>query len=141
MTPNKGIINNLNITASNPDNPSEFTYETTGGDSWVAMQPIKKQVPGTVLVFQYKSTADLACEFFWCKGGWGVGGPAGGVETFFNLKKTEEWKTFKMNMVEAWNKGWWAGAPGAVVRFDIGDGAGETVVIRLMHWRAAVDGE
>lgn len=141
MAPNKGIINNLNITASNPDNPSEFTYETTGGDSWVAMQPIKKQVPGTVLVFQYKSTADLACEFFWCKGGWGVGGPVGGVETFFNLKKTEEWKTFKMNMVEAWNKGWWAGAPGAVVRFDIGDGAGETVVIRLMHWRAAVDGE
>lgn len=141
MTPNTGIINNLKITASNPENPSEFTYETTGGDSWVAMQPLKKQAPGTVLVFHYKSTADLACEFFWCKGGWGVGGPAGGVETFFTLKKTDKWKTFKMNMVDAWNKGWWGGDPGAVVRFDIGDGAGETVVVRLMHWRAAEEGE
>ena len=141
MTPNTGIINNLKITASNPENPSEFTFATTGGDSWVAMQPLKKQAPGTVLVFHYKSTADLACEFFWCKGGWGVGGPAGGVETFFTLKKTDEWKTFKMNMVDAWNKGWWGGDPGAVVRFDIGDGAGETVVIRLMHWRAAEEGE
>lgn len=141
MTPNTGIINNLKITASNPENPSEFTFETTGGDSWVAMQPLKKQAPGTVLVFHYKSTADLACEFFWCKGGWGVGGPAGGVETFFTLKKTDKWKTFKMNMVDAWNKGWWGGDPGAVVRFDIGDGAGETVVVRLMHWRAAEEGE
>ena len=133
--------NNLNITASNPDDPSEYTYETTGGDSWIAMAPLKKQAPGTVIVFHYKSTADLSCEFFWCKGGWGVGGPAGGVETFFTLKKTDEWKTFKMNMVDAWNKGWWAGAPGALVRFDIGDGAGETVVVRLMHWREAQDGE
>lgn len=141
MSPNVGIIQNLSVSASNPDDPSEFTYKTTGGDSWVAMAPIKKQVPGTVLVFHYKSTADLTCEFFWCKGGWGVGGPAGGVETFFKLKKTEEWKTFKMNMVQAWTNGWWTGAPGAVVRFDIGDGAGETVVVRLMHWRAAEAGE
>ena len=132
---------NLNITASNPDDPSEYTYETTGGDSWIAMAPLKKQAPGTVLVFHYKSTANLRCEFFWCKGGWGVGGPAGGVETFFDLKKTDEWKTFKMNMSEAWEKGWWAGAPGDLVRFDIGDGDGETVVVRLMHWRAAEEGE
>ncbi len=142
MTPNTAVYcNKLNITASNPDDPSEFTYTTTGGDPGVSMTPIKKQVPGTVLVFHYKSTADLSCEFFWCKGGWGVGGPAGGVETFFKLKKTDEWKTFKMNMVQAWNNGWWTGAPGAVVRFDIGDGAGDTVVIRLMHWRAAEEGE
>lgn len=141
MTPNTANINNLAVTASNTEDPSEFTYETTGGDSWVSMSPLKKQAPGTVLVFHYKSTADLSCEFFWCKGGWGVGGPAGGVETSFKIKKTDEWKTFKMNMVNAWNKGWWSGAPGAVVRFDIGDGAGEKVVIRLMHWRAATDGE
>ena len=102
--------------------------------------PIFFVVSYNFAIFAVES-AHIDCEFFWCKGGWGVGGPAGGVETFFTLKKTDEWKTFKMNMVDAWNKGWWGGDPGAVVRFDIGDGAGETVVIRLMHWRAAEEGE
>lgn len=54
-----------------------------------------------------------------------------------------------MNMANDWiktdpNNGkfkWWDGVPGDFVRFDIGDGAGETVVVRLMHWRAAEDGE
>ena len=137
MTPTT-TVNNLKFTQSNPDNPSEYTFETTGGDSWVHLAPLKKQAAGTVLVFQYKSTGNLSCEFFWCKKGTG---PAGGKETVFNLKKTDEWKTFKINMVGAWNNGWWDGVPGDFVRFDIGDGAGETVVIRLMHWRAAVDGE
>lgn len=137
MTPT-ATVNNLKFTQSNPDNPSEYTFETTGGDSWVHLAPLKKQAAGTVLVFQYKSTGNLRCEFFWCKKGTG---PAGGKETVFDLKKTDEWKTFKINMVGAWNEGWWDGVPGDFVRFDIGDGAGETVVIRLMHWRAAEEGE
>lgn len=146
MTPT-ATVNNLKFTQSNPDNPSEYTFETTGGDSWVHLAPLKKQAAGTVLVFQYKSTGNLRCEFFWIKPG--AQRPAGGVETFFDIKKTDEWKTFKMNMANDWiktdpNNGkfkWWDGVPGDFVRFDIGDGAGETVVVRLMHWRAAEDGE
>ncbi len=146
MTPTT-TVNNLKITQSNPKNPSEYTFETTGGDSWVHLAPLKKQAGGTVLVFQYKSTGNLRCEFFWVKPG--APRPAGGVETVFDIKKTDEWKTFKMNMADEWVKTdpnnnafkWWDGAPGDFVRFDIGDGAGETVVIRLMHWRAAEEGE
>lgn len=146
MTPT-ATVNNLKFTQSNPDNPSEYTFETTGGDSWVHLAPLKKQAAGTVLVFQYKSTGNLRCEFFWIKPG--AQRPAGGVETFFDIKKTDEWKTFKMNMANDWiktdpNNGkfkWWDGVPGDFVRFDIGDGAGETVVVRLMHWRAAEEGE
>lgn len=144
MTPSP-TVNNLSVTQSNPDNPSEYTFETTGGDSWVHLDPLKKQAAGTVLVFQYKSTGNLRCEFFWCRPG--LQRPAGLVETFFDLKKTDEWKTFKMNMSDEWIKTdsggnqWWNGAAGDFVRFDIGDGAGETVVVRLMHWRAAEEGE
>lgn len=130
--------NSLTFEATNPDDPSEYTFKTTGGDPFVRLAPLKKAAAGTVLVFQYKASADLACEFFWCKKGTD---PAGGKETVFDLKKTDEWKTFKINMVGAWNEGWWDGVPGDFVRFDIGDGAGETVVIRLMHWRAAEEGE
>ena len=130
--------NSLTFEATNPDDPSEYTFKTTGGDPFVSLAPLKKAAAGTVLVFQYKASADLACEFFWCKKGTG---PAGGKETFFNLKKTDEWKTFKINMVGAWNNGWWDGKEGDRVRFDIGNEGGNTLVVRLMHWRAAVDGE
>lgn len=101
MTPT-ATVNNLKFTQSNPDNPSEYTFETTGGDSWVHLAPLKKQAAGTVLVFQYKSTGNLRCEFFWIKPG--APRPAGGVETFFDIKKTDEWKTFKMNMANDWIK-------------------------------------
>ena len=130
--------NSLTFEATNPDDPSEYTFKTTGGDPFVSLAPLKKAAAGTVLVFQYKASADLACEFFWCKKGTG---PAGGKETFFNLKKTDEWKTFKINMVGAWNNGWWDGKEGDRVRFDIGNEGGNTLVVRLMHWRAAEEGE
>ena len=44
-------------------------------------------------------------------------------------------------MVGAWNNGWWDGKEGDRVRFDIGNEGGNTLVVRLMHWRAAEDGE
>lgn len=130
--------NSLTFEATNPDDPSEYTFKTTGGDPFVRLAPLKKAAAGTVLVFQYKASADLACEFFWCKKGTD---PAGGKETFFNLKKTDEWKTFKINMLGAWNNGWWDGKEGDRVRFDIGNEGGNTLVVRLMHWRAAEEGE
>lgn len=76
--------NSLTFEATNPDDPSEYTFKTTGGDPFVRLAPLKKAAAGTVLVFQYKASADLACEFFWCKKGTD---PAGGKETFFNLKR------------------------------------------------------
>lgn len=134
------IKNNLNYYQSNEDDPTEWTYETTGGDSWVVLESLKSAAPGPMLVFHYKSTGNLMCEFFWCDGGYGVGGPAGGKETAFNISKNADWKTFKQNFTGAWATWPW-GNPGDQVRFDIGDGAGETVVVRLMHWRALADGE
>ena len=131
-------IKDMKVSADNPDDPSEFTCVTTGSDPYIEMTALKKQAAGTVVVFQYKSTADLECEFFWCIGGWR---PAGGKETKFNIKKTDEWTTFTMNMVEAWDKGWWTGAPGDLVRLDVGAAAGETVSFRLMRWREAEEGE
>jgi len=106
------------------------------------LQALKKDAAGTVLVFQYQSTAQLMCEFFWCNGGFGVGGPAGGKETAFTIRQTKEgeWKTLKQNMAGPFAQ-WGFGKAGDTVRFDIGDGPGQTVVVRNMHWRAAEPGE
>ena len=133
---NEGWYNNVTCTQSNEDNPSEWTYETTGGDSWVPLAPLEKDAPGPVLVFHYKSTSNLTCEFFWCAGGF-PNNLAGGCETAFGIKKNSDWKTLTTDMSSAWSTHGWPGKAGDGVRFDIGDGAGETVVIRLMHWRAA----
>lgn len=132
---NAGWYNHVDVKQSNEDNPSEWTYETTGGDSWVPLAPLQNDAPGPMLVFHCKSTNNLMCEFFWCKGGF-PNGLAGGRETPFNIKKSTEWKTVTVDMEGAWKTHGWPGKAGDGVRFDIGDGAGETVVIRLMRWQA-----
>lgn len=139
---NPGWFNNITIEQTNPDNPSEWTYKTTGGDSWLPMIPVRNQIAGSVLVFQYKCSAAIQCEFFWCPGGFGVDGhPASGKETEFNLSKTANWKTFKKNFASDFQKHGWNGAPGDQVRFDVGNGADVTLVVRNMHWRQTVEGE
>jgi len=133
---NAGWYNHVTCTQSNPENdPSEWTYETTGGDSWVPLAPLTQDAGGPMLVFHCKSTNNLMCEFFWCKGGF-PNGLAGGRETAFNVKKSDTWKTTKVDMENAWKSHGWPGKKGDGVRFDIGDGAGETVVVRLMRWQA-----
>ena len=121
------------------DYPAMITYTTTGGDSWLPLAPMQADPAGPMLVFRYKSTAALMCEFFWCPGGF-PNGLAGGKETPFNIKATTEWKTCKSNMKSAWASFGW-GKAGDGVRFDIGDGPDQTVVVNLMHWRALADGE
>lgn len=139
----RNLVNQVTYEQSNPDNPSQYTYKTSGGDPFVAMQALEKEAAGTVLVFQYQSTHALNCEFFWCPGGYGVGGPAGGKETTFNIQATsgDKWKTFKKNFASDWTTHGWTGKPGDAVRFDVGTVNGATVVIRNMHWRPAVPGE
>lgn len=138
LTPSMtGYANSLKAEQKNSKDPSEWTYTTLGRDPYIPMNALRKQAEGPVLVFQYKSTAPVFCEFFWCTGGYGVKGPVGGVETRFDLEATREWKTFTMNMADEWQKFGFEGKSGDTVRFDIGNGSGVTVVVRLMRWRKA----
>lgn len=132
-----GWVNHLNyFQADDRSNDTEWTFETTGGDSWMPLCRLKNDAAGSMLVFQYKCTANIMCEFFWCnEGGFGDGGPAGGRETQFNLSKTSEWKTFKKDFTNDWKTHKWSGKKGCTVRFDIGDGAGVTLVVRNMRWQ------
>lgn len=132
-----GWVNNLKYyQADDRSNDTEWTFETTGGDSWMPLGRLKNDAAGPMLVFQYKCTASIMCEFFWCnERGFGDGGPAGGRETNFNLSKTDEWKTFKKDFSSDWAAHKWSGKAGCTVRFDIGDGAGVTLKIRNMRWQ------
>lgn len=122
--------------ADDRTNDTEWTYETTGGDSWMPLDRLQKQAAGSTLVFQYQCTHNITLEFFWCnKGGFGDGGPAGGRSTPFSISKSSDWKTFKRDFSADWAKHGWTGEPGCTVRFDIGDGAGVTLKIRNMRWQ------
>ena len=130
-----GWINNVKAYQTDDrSNDTEWTYDTTGGDSWLPLVDLQKDAAGPQMVFIYKSSASIMCEFFWCPGGFGVGGPAGGKETSFNLSKTSEWKVFKKDFSSDFSK-WGFGKKGDTVRFDIGDGAGVTVVVKNMRWQ------
>lgn len=137
-----GAANHLEWENTDPEN-KEWTFKTTGGDSYVPFEAFKDDQPGPVLVFRYKSTAALMCECFWCPGGWGVCGPAGGHSSAFNIKACTDWKTSTNDFSGAWNGstasfgGYTYGKAGDVFRFDIGDGPDQTVVIKLMKFRAA----
>jgi hypothetical protein len=141
MIPLSSYVNNLTVTATNTDNPSQYLYETTGGDPYVAMSAMSGAVDGPVLVFQYKCNQAIRCEFFWCPNGYGVGGPTGGVETAFNLSAADDWTTMKINFATSFSNFGWGSNAGDQVRFDVGDGSGIELEIRNMHWRAAVDGD
>ncbi|MGN0202421.1 MAG: discoidin domain-containing protein [Candidatus Cryptobacteroides sp.] len=134
-------VNNLKFEQTNPDNPSEWTFNTTGGDSYVAMKPLQTEQPGPVIVFHYTCTANINLEFFWCTGGWGKIGPSPNYYSAFSITKTDTWKTKSCDFAKAWANAVYNGKPfgnpGDVFRFDIGDGAGVTLKVRLMHFRAA----
>ncbi|MGN0202499.1 MAG: hypothetical protein ACI399_06315 [Candidatus Cryptobacteroides sp.] len=134
---NTGYANSMKAEQKNKKDPSEWTFTTTGRDPYIPMSSLKRKAEGPVLVFQYKSSAPVFCEFFWCSGGYGIKGPVGGVETGFNLEATNNWKTFTMNMESEWQKFGFEGNEGDAVRFDIGTGSGVTVTTRLMRWRKA----
>lgn len=114
---------------------TEWTFVSLGRDPYMPMTPLKGQAAGPVIVFQYKSSADAKCEFFWCDGGYGVGGPVGGKETAFTLAESSEWKTFVLDMQDAWTKHGFKGRPGDTIRFDVGNVADLSVSTRLMRWR------
>ncbi len=122
-----GWVNNVTATATNPDNPSQYLYKTTGG------------VAGPVLVFQYKCNQSIRCEFFWCPKGFGVGGPAGGKETAFQVNAAAEWTTMKINFSNSFSSFGWGSNANDQVRFDVGDGGGIELEIRNMHWREYVE--
>lgn len=132
-----GWVNNLDwFQADDRSNDTEWTYVTTGGDSWMPLGRLKNDAAGAMLVFQYKCTASITLEFFWCnEGGFGDGGPAGGRSTTFTVSKTDEWKTFKKDFTADWAKHGWSGKAGCTVRFDVGDGAGVTLKVRNMRWQ------
>ncbi|MGN1215504.1 MAG: discoidin domain-containing protein [Candidatus Cryptobacteroides sp.] len=143
MSPETKFVNNIEFEQTNPDNPSEWTFKTTGGDSWCGMKPFENDAQGPVLVFHYKCDANINLECFWCPGGWGKVGPAGGHSTAFGIGKTDTWKTKKMDFTSAWGSevasygGYKFGKAKDMFRFDVGDGAGVTLTVRLMHFRAA----
>lgn len=130
-------INNLKFyQADDKSNETEWTFETTGGDSWMPLARLESNAAGKMLVFQYKCTAAITLEFFWCnKGGFGDGGPAGGRSTSFSITKQSDWKTFKRDFTADWTKHKWTGEKGCTVRFDVGDGAGVTLKVRNMRWQ------
>lgn len=127
--------NQITSEQSSLDDYTEWTFTSLGRDPYMPITPLKNNAAGPVIVFQYKASADLKCEFFWCDGGYGAGGPVAGKETAFVLPKAETWKTFTMNFQEAWTKHNFRGRPGDTIRFDIGNVANETASIRLMRWR------
>ena len=131
--------NSMKAEQKNDRDPSEWVFTTTGRDPFIPLKSLERQADGPVLVFQYKASEKAGCEFFWCSGGYGVHGPAGGIETPFTLEATKEWKTFTMNMQEAWKKFGFEGKPGDTVRFDIGNKAGIVVTVRLMRWRKVTE--
>ena len=133
-----GWINNLKFyQADDRSNDTEWTFETTGGDSWMPLARLKSNADGPVLVFHYKCTAGINLEFFWCnKNGFGDGGPKGGRSTAWSITRQTDWKTFKRNFKNDWSAHKWTGEAGCTVRFDVGDGAGVTLKIRNWHWRA-----
>ncbi|MBQ9819904.1 MAG: discoidin domain-containing protein, partial [Bacteroidales bacterium] len=132
-----GWVNNLKFyQADDKTNDTEWTYETTGGDSWMPLARLEKDAAGKMLVFQYKCTHAITLEFFWCnKGGFGDGGPAGGRSTTFSISKQTDWKTFKKDFTSDWARHGWTGEKGCTVRFDVGDGAGVTLKVRNMRWQ------
>ena len=141
LSPSSSNINNLSFEQTNPDNPTEWTFETTGGDSYVQMKPLQTDQPGPVLVFHYTCTANINLEFFWCTGGWGKIGPSPAYYSNCSISKTDEWKTKTCDFSAAWANAVYNGKafghPGDVFRFDVGDGAGVTLKVRLMRFRAA----
>ncbi|MBQ6254908.1 MAG: discoidin domain-containing protein [Bacteroidales bacterium] len=132
-----GWVNNLKYyQADDRSNDTEWTFETTGGDSWMPLGRLKNDAAGPMLVFQYKCTKSITLEFFWCnEKGFGDGGPAGGRSTAFSISKSDEWKTFKRDFSNDWKTHKWSGKAGCTVRFDVGDGAGVTLVVRNMRWQ------
>ena len=140
-TNNPDWLNHVTAQQTSTENTTEWTYNTTGNDSWLFMMPLQKAAAGPVMVFRYTSTANLMCEFFWIDNGTTMAGLAGGREDSFNIVKTDKFKTFKMNFKTIWTTRNWSGKAGSTVRFDIGDGGGQTVVVRNMHWRAATDSD
>ena len=141
LSPNaSGGSHNLMAEQTDPENTTLWTYSTTGGDPYIPLKPLSADAAGPVMVFKYKSTATLTCEFFWCSGGYGVKGPVGGVETAFTLKENQiEWQTFVLDFQSEWTKFGFEGKKGDTVRLDIGNAGGETVVIKGMHWRQRSD--
>ena len=134
-----GWVNNVTATATNPDNPSQYLYKTTGGDPWLPLNKMSGPVAGPVLVFQYKCNQSIRCEFFWCPKGFGVGGPAGGKETAFQVNAAAEWTTMKINFSNSFSSFGWGSNANDQVRFDVGDGGGIELEIRNMHWREYVE--
>ena len=134
-------VNNITATATNADNPSQYLYETSGGDPWLPLSKMSGPVDGPVLVFQYKCNQTISCEFFWCPKGFGVGGPAGGKGTRFTINAADDWTTMKINFATSFSNFGWGSNANDQVRFDVGDGGGIELEIRNMHWRAAVDGD
>ncbi|MBO6161347.1 MAG: discoidin domain-containing protein, partial [Bacteroidales bacterium] len=132
-----GWINHLKFyQAEDRTNETEWTYETTGGDSWMPLARLEKDAAGPMLVFHYKCTASITLEFFWCnEGGFGDGGPAGGRSTTFSISKQNDWKTFKRDFSADWKNHKWSGKKGCTVRFDVGDGPGVTLKVRNMRWQ------
>ncbi len=136
LRPNPSMgSNHIQANQLNEDDPTEWTFYTTGTDPYIPVEGLKQDAPGPIFVFQYKLTSDQRFELFWCPGGY-PNQLAGGRETPFMVEESADWNVCKVDMAESWEKFGWPGKVGDGVRFDIGGKADQTIIVRLMHWRA-----
>lgn len=131
ITFNTGNANMVTCTQSNPDNPYEFTFVTSGNDPNENCKPFAKNSTGTVLKFRYKANKDFGLELFWANPG---GGAEGGRSDVFNLPATNVWKTWSCDMKDIFATRHWAPNAGYFFRFDCGGEAGLTLQFRNIHF-------
>jgi hypothetical protein len=131
ITFNTGKANQVTCSQSNPDNPYEFTFVTSGGDPNENCNAFKKNSTGTILKFRYKANKDFGLELFWANPG---GGAEGGRSDVFNLTASKEWKTWSFDMKDIFTKRKWAPNAGYFFRFDCGGEAGLTLQFKNIHF-------
>ena len=126
-------VNGLSWLQSNPANPYEYKFETSGGDPFIHCNGMVNPIKGNTIVFRYKSTEAFTLEFYWCNAG---GGAAGGRSTTVSVPEnnTGAWATFRYDYSEAMSEHSWAGKVGDFIRFDLGNKAGLTIQMKNIHF-------
>jgi hypothetical protein len=123
--------NQVSYSQSNPDNPYEYTFVTSGGDPNLYCNKFKTNSPGTILKFRYKSNKSFNLELFWANPG---GGAAGGRSDSFSVPASADWSTWAVDMSAFFAKRSWTPGIGYFFRFDCGGEAGITLQLRNMHF-------
>lgn len=132
------------VSSPDPENPYDYLVEcNVTGSPWVMLEPLKDEIPGTVLVFQYKIEQPLSnLVFYWISNGSALSTTKRVGITDLTVSSDGGWCVWKKNMATEFGKFGWEGNPGDVFRIDFWNmTAGQKVRIRNVHFRPPRVGE